>query len=582
MVTARAGNGNAAFGGDNGPASNAALAGPYEVTFDTNGNLFIADTFNHRIRKVNSDGLITTVAGSGTSGFSGDGGPAQSARLDGPQGVAVDRNGNLFIADSGNSRIRKVDTSGTITTIAGNGQCCGTGDNGPASSARIGFPYGIAVDATGNLYVAEFFGHRIRRIAANGTITTIAGNGESGFRGDGGLANVARLLLPGSITLASDGSLYFTDIGNHRVRKLSPLVPAGLSIAGGNEQTAPAGAALPSPMMVKVTTRDGTGVPGVPVNFTVTTGAASLSAASVVTGLEGTASVIVTLGGTAGELAVRASVTLGTGVQEVRLVATATAGGPVVGPQPRIASGGITSGGGSTPPLGVLAVNSQAYVSGEGFAPTGTSRTLGLTDLVEGRLPEVLNGVCILVGGVAAPVFSVTPTRVGFIVPTVAVGSAAVQVIAACGGIEERKSNEESVTLQDASPEFFYAGGGEDGHRPVLIRDLDGVRISGATPGGSVVLTLTGLGATDPATVPGTVGSAPLIEMPSVVIDGTALAPEHILFAGTSAAFPGLYELRIKVPETLAEGARTIAVIVGGVSTVEGVTIAVSNPPAVN
>jgi uncharacterized protein (TIGR03437 family) len=246
--------------------------------------------------------------------------------------------------------------------------------------------------------------------------------------------------------------------------------------------------------------------------------------------------------------------------------ATATAGGPVELPQPKVIS--ISS------PL--VAVNSQAYINGEGFAPAGTSRALGLSELVEGRLPETLNGVCVLVAGIPAPIFSVTPARLGIIVPAVESGAVAIQVIAACGGTEERKSNEDTITVQATSPEFFYAGGEENGLRPVLIRDVDGVRISGAPAGSTVVLTLTGLGATDPATVPGVVSNSPLIEAPQVTIGGSALAAEDIAFAGTSASFPGIYELRIKVPAALPAGDHPIVVTAGGVTTAEGAALAVT------
>ena len=149
------------------------------------GNLYIADTFSDRIRRVDSTGTITTVAGSGERGYSGDGGPAVQAQLAIPSSIALDGDGNLYIADRFNHRIRLVDSTGTITTVAGTGEEGFSGDGGPATEARLGSPSGVAVDGDGNLFIADFSNHRIRRVDAAGTITTIAGTDGRGFSGDG-------------------------------------------------------------------------------------------------------------------------------------------------------------------------------------------------------------------------------------------------------------------------------------------------------------------------------------------------------------------------------------------------------------
>jgi len=174
-------------------ASSAPLNAPERVAFDSAGSLYIADTINNRIRKV-SGGTITTVAGNGSAGFSGDGGPATSASLFWPTGVAVDSAGNLYIADSWNNRIRKV-AGGTITTVAGNGNGWFSGDGGPATSASLGYPNDVAVDSSGDLYIADYWNNRIRKVS-RGTITTVAGNGNQGFSGDGGSATSAWLYDP--------------------------------------------------------------------------------------------------------------------------------------------------------------------------------------------------------------------------------------------------------------------------------------------------------------------------------------------------------------------------------------------------
>jgi uncharacterized protein (TIGR03437 family) len=228
VITTIAGNGFGGFSGDNGRATNARLADPQGVAVDSAGNLYIADTNNHCIRKV-ANGVITTVAGNGLAGFSGDNGPAADAQLNSPYGTAVDSAGNLYIADTENQRIRKV-SNGVIATIAGNGTVGFSGDTGPATSARLATPLGIAVDFAGNLYIADRDNNRIRK-AASGVITTVAGNGTQGFGGDNGLATNAQLSNPISVAVDSSGNLYIVDTGNNRVRKVWKGVIT--TVAGG-------------------------------------------------------------------------------------------------------------------------------------------------------------------------------------------------------------------------------------------------------------------------------------------------------------------------------------------------------------
>jgi sugar lactone lactonase YvrE len=222
IITTVAGNGKAGYSGDNGAATNASLDSPYGVAVDVSGNLFIADWENARIRKVDTNGIITTVAGDANSGYFGDGGPATSASLDFPQGVAVDASGNLFIADYYNQRIRMVGTNGIIITVAGNGTSGYSGDGGPATSASLYDPYGVAVDASGNLFIADSNNRRIRKVDANGIITTVAGDGISGFAGDGGSATNARLNDPYGVAVDASGNLFIADDGNNRVRQVMP------------------------------------------------------------------------------------------------------------------------------------------------------------------------------------------------------------------------------------------------------------------------------------------------------------------------------------------------------------------------
>jgi uncharacterized protein (TIGR03437 family) len=294
IISTIAGNGTAAFGGDGGPATQASLYAPFDIVFDSAGNLYIANSGNNRVRMVNPQGIIATIAGNGNpgysgdggqaigaaldypaflafdavgdllvstngynyagsasvirkitpagvistfagngqTGYSGDGGPATSAALDAPKGLAFDPSGNLFIADQGNQRIRKITTAGIISTVAGNGLDGYAGDGGPASKAEFGFPAGIAFDSSGTLYIADRDNNRIRVLLPNGTVSTVAGTGVAGFSGDGGPAIAAEINSPRSVTTASTGAVYLADEGNSRVRLLTPppsIKPGGVT-----------------------------------------------------------------------------------------------------------------------------------------------------------------------------------------------------------------------------------------------------------------------------------------------------------------------------------------------------------------
>ncbi len=234
-VTNIAGNGTAGFSGDNGPATSASIWRPHGVAVDNKGHVFIADSPNHRIRRVDlASGIITTVAGNGQSGYAGDGGPAVLARLDRPRFLIVAPDGSLIIADTDGRRVRKVNPQGIITTIAGTGVTGSTGDGGPATAAQLDDPRGLALDAAGNLYVSNAEGTTIpsvRRISTSGVITTVAGGNPAGFSGDGGPATSARLNEPRSIAVRGN-NLYIADSINNRVRRVDLTTGIITTIAG--------------------------------------------------------------------------------------------------------------------------------------------------------------------------------------------------------------------------------------------------------------------------------------------------------------------------------------------------------------
>jgi sugar lactone lactonase YvrE len=254
-ISTVAGNGQRVSSGDGGPAAAAGVS-PYGVAVDAARNLYVADSFNNQIRKIGADGAITTIAGISTPGYSGDGGPATSAAITGPNSVAVDRAGSIYIADSGNLRLRKVATNGTMATVAGNGNESGySGDGGAAAGAELWNPWGVAVDALGNFYIADARNNRIRKVAPDGIMTTIAGNGVHGYSGDGGPATSAAFAYPSGVAVDGAGNVYIADYENNRVRKVAldgtVATVAGTGARGyGGDGGAAANATLSGPIAV--------------------------------------------------------------------------------------------------------------------------------------------------------------------------------------------------------------------------------------------------------------------------------------------------------------------------------------------
>jgi sugar lactone lactonase YvrE len=220
IITTFAGNGGSGFSGDGGPAIMAQLNNPVEMALDKNGNLFFTDRQNHRIRKINTSGIITTIAGIGTAGFSGDNNPAINAELNYPTGLIIDSHGNLYLSDSENNVIRKIDTLGIITTIAGiAGTNSYTGDGGPAINATLNRPGRMGIDKNDGIYITDS-GYRLRKISSSGVITTIAGTGINSHSGDGGLAVAANLYSPTGIDIDTLGNVFIAEYNGNRVRKI--------------------------------------------------------------------------------------------------------------------------------------------------------------------------------------------------------------------------------------------------------------------------------------------------------------------------------------------------------------------------
>ena len=578
------------YSGDGGPATAAMISMPTGVAVDSGNNVYFTDYNNNRIRRVSASGTITTIAGNGRFIFSGDNGPALSAGLD-PLDVAVDNKNNLYVADHVNNRIRKITPDGMIATVAGTGASGYAGDGGPATSALLNSPTGVAVDNGGNLYIADNGNSVVRRVTSGGLITTIAGNGNFlPISGDGGPA-ISATVAPYRISLDSTGSVYISDSINDRVRKLTPNVvtAAGMSIVSGNNQSGTTGATLPATLVVQVVDGTGVGVPGVIVGFTVNpAGSATVSPSPAITLNDGTASATVTLGTTAGAVTVTASAT---GLASVAMFSL-TAISPTA---PTISAGGVASAGLSSPPVQALAPNAIATIFGSQFAPDGTARQAGPDDLVNGNLPTNLAGVCVgfapnPLGAVRAPVFAVYPGQINFQVPSRPAGSSTILVTTNCDTPQAQTSNAVPVIVQATAPEFFYFLHNGSGHNPIAAVNavtgtfvgaaglLSGVTFAPAKPGDVLTLFGTGFGATNPAFDPGVLPSAAAqVTAPvSISFGGVTLDPSDILYTGVSQN-AGLYQVNLRVPDGVTNGDQSLVITVGGVSSPAGGFITVSS-----
>ncbi len=574
IITIAGGNG-AGGAGDFSGATSAQVRDIRGIALDAAGNVYLSDTGNHRIRKITvADSVISRIGGASTAGAGADGPDALQSALRLPYGVAVDRNGVVYFSDTGNHRIRKISTSGAIETIAGTGSAGFSGDGGPATSARLSSPTGLAMDAAGNIYFADSDNHRIRHITPSGAIRTIAGTGVAGFSGDDASAISAQLSYPVALALDSSGSIYIADQNNNRVRRLSVDNSSGrLSIYAGNNQSGVPGTRLSVPLTVSVMDLTGAAISGVTVSFTITQGVAQLSARSVTTDSKGLASVTATLGMTPGTVTVLASAT---GLIPVQFQLTIE--GAIVSGQPRITSGGVVGAANSVPAVQALSPLGLYSIYGENFAQAGASWAVKPSDLVAGGLPTRFQSVCVQVGTDLASLLYVSSSQINFQAPRLyETGMVPVQVILNCRSTgQEVKSNQEYVEFRVASPEFLFFANNTDGRNPVLATDSVTYGIvspnSPAKPGDYLTIFGLGLGATNPETFAGELPTEARRITGTVVItlNGTALDASDILYAGVTPGFAGLYQMNIRVPASAPNGNLALKVSVGWVSSPDG------------
>jgi uncharacterized protein (TIGR03437 family) len=496
-------------------STEASGVGPYGVAVDSIGTVYFSEDGLNRVQKVTPSGALNVVAGTITAGFAGDGGPATKAWLDVPYGVAVDGAGNVYIADSENNRIRKVSSAGIITTVAGDGTRGFSGDGGPATSAQLYAPWGVAVDTAGNLFIADYQNGRVRKVNTNGIITTVAGNGNAACcSGEGGPATKAAIPLVEAVAVDTAGNLYIAQAG--RVAKVDNTgkfqTIAGLGFS--NDDNIPA------------------------------TSAYLGDAAGIAVDSEG-------------------SVYIATGyVGTVRKVSF-----PSSGPSTSKVVNGASFQPGIVP-------GSWATIQGSGLSSmTDTWDKF----IVNGKLPTTVDGVSVTVGGTAAYVYYISPGQINFIVPEVPAGSQQVIVKNSLGTsaastvtVSEHgpaffpwPNNQVVATRQDFS---FAAKAGT----------FAGTTTVPAKPGDTIILWGTGFGPTTPAAPAGEVTPSDTTystsTLPTVTIDNVSAT---VYGAALAPGFAGLYQVAIQVPATLSDGDWPIVASIGGVSSPSGMVLTV-------
>jgi uncharacterized protein (TIGR03437 family) len=522
-VTALAGNGQAGDSGDGGQATDAQLLRPASVAVDLLGNVFIADAQNNRVRKVSPGGIVTTLAGNGTSGYSGDGGAATSARLNEPSGVAVDASGNVFISDTANLRIRKVTPAGVITTVAGRGPggFSSTGDGGAATDAYLYGPRGIYLDTAGNLFIADK--SRVRKISPGGLITTVAGTQPFGVAGDGGPATSVELGTVPSVAGDASGNLYILDAGRQRVYRVAP---------GGTITTIAGGSGIGY---------SGDGGPA-------TTALVQLSSLSGLA-LDSQGTIYIA---DSGNNAVRR---LTPTSREALVSAVMDAAGLAASP--------VTPG-------------KIVVVLGSNLGP----ESLVENRPVDGSFGPQVGGTSISFDGVPAPMLWASTAAAAAIAPYEIAGSSTVKVaVTTARGVSETFV----AAVAASAPSFFSAN--ITGSGQIAAVNCDGALNDAAHPvrrGACISLYATGEGQTSPVGVNGKLAPLsppypqPLLPV-SVTVGGIPVVP---LYAGASPTLvAGLMQIVITIPPGVeAGGSVPVVLTVGSNSTVEGAAwIAVAN-----
>jgi uncharacterized protein (TIGR03437 family) len=512
IIETVAGNGQAGYAGDGGPAMAAELSSPAAAAADAAGNVYIADTKNDRVRRLLASGFLITAAGIGVGGMGPDNQFAPTAPLNQPRGVAVDAAGSLYIADTGNHRVVRITAAGTLVAVAGAGSPGWSGDNGRAVLAQLNSPAAIAFDRAGNLYIADTFNHVIRKVTPAGTITTVAGSGAAGFAGDGAAATSGRLNFPAGVAADAAGNLYIADTWNHRIRMVDG---SGIlhTIAGSGTQGY-AG--------------DGSLAPAAQLNFP----------AGIAVDAHGV---------------IYFSDTFNNRVRKLTAQAATE-----VAPQPVIDAALVNAA--SLQP-GPVAPGEIVTLFAAGVGPaTGVT---GQAD-AQGAMPTTLGGLQVLFDGTPAPLFYAQSGQINLQVPYGVSGSTQVEVI------EKGVSMLRQVVPVATSAPGIFAGAilNEDG-------TVNGPA-NPAPKNSIVTLFATGEGAVSPAGATGKAMQAPFPEPLLPVALSIGANPCELLYAGSAPGFVGLMQINARVPGGFVPtGTLPVVLTIGAAASQPGVTIVV-------
>jgi uncharacterized protein (TIGR03437 family) len=570
--------------GDGGPATQAALASPVAVAVDMAGNLYIADTMHHAVRKVTPAGIITTIAGTGEAGNGADTSNSPMAvALNAPRGVAVARDGTVFIADTGNRKVRRLSTSGELRTVL---------------LERERFtPFALALNPQGQLYMANEQGHRVSRNAESQAPQHVLGTGEAGYNGEGPIfdaqARPARQInRPTAIAFDATGTLYLADAGNGRIRQANGLAPG---VGGSTFERHSVGALLsglaadPAGILYYALLGDpGLGSQGQNRVFRLDGGQATVVAGAGSTGFSGdggpaTAAALDRPHGLAVDAAGNLYIA-DTGNHRVRRVTSEGIIETVAGGFPEPFPESLVGAGLSRPLVEAISPGAIVSLFGRFLAPQG-QKLLEPQDLVNGRVPTQLGGVCVDVDGQPGRIFHVFPGQINFQAPAIAGLEAAgmagrpvqVRVRIDCGNPGEFVTSSLTVTARKLTPEFFSFVQLSSGVNPIAaINESRGQRLVGprgllagaetepAGRGDVVTLFMTGLGATDPAYEPGDLPPAAARTVEPVLVSLGQITRIQPIYAGVAPNFAGLYQVAFQVPFGAARGNQPVRIQVGG------------------